>query len=66
MNNGLRQSARSLVSELAALCMLGGAALGFLLFGLMMLLGALECKLIGGAGIVALIAGLYCFFHPPR
>jgi hypothetical protein len=26
----------------------------------------LECKLIGGAGIVALIAGLYCFFHPPR
>jgi len=46
--------------------MLGGAALGFLLFGLMMLLGALECKLIGGAGIVALIAGLYCFFHPPR
>ena len=66
MHNGLRHSARSLVSELAALCMLGGAALGFLLFGLMVLLGTIEFKLIGGAGIVGLTAGLYCFFHPPR
>jgi hypothetical protein len=54
------------VSELAALVMLGGAFLGFILFGLMMLFDAMEFKLIGGAGIVALIAGLYGFFHPHR
>ena len=68
MQEDIRHSARNVVSGVAALVLLGGAALGLLIFGLMVLTsypyGNYEFTLIGIAGIGGILAGMYCFFRP--
>jgi hypothetical protein len=70
MEEEMRQSARSTLSFLGGLVLLGGTSLGMLFFSLLALItyayGRYEFTLIGTAGVGGLVYGVYSFFHPPR
>jgi hypothetical protein len=53
------------MGAVAGVFLLGGGVLGVGIFGLMLLLGALEFKVIGGLAIAGLFYGLYSFFRNP-
>jgi hypothetical protein len=70
MHGDLRHSTSAGVGCLAALVLIIAVPIGVLLFGVMALTGYsygnYEFMLIGLAALCAIVAGLYCLFHPPR